>query len=87
MEIQIYRGDRTAAEFIRQKTGFPISDRGLQSHRFRGTGPVHQNFGRAVFYKKHDLLAWAAAMLSGHGLSDAKTPNQHGLSDRSSAAA
>ena len=40
-----------------------LSIRTLESLRFRGDGPVFVKLGRAVRYRRADVLAWAAARL------------------------
>lgn len=43
---------REAAELLR------LSERTLERHRMAGTGPRFSALGRAIRYRRHDLLDW-----------------------------
>jgi hypothetical protein len=54
----------TAAQYLRDRWGFPCSPGTLANLAVRGTGPLYRLAGRYPVYAEADLDAWAQQRLT-----------------------
>lgn len=59
----IYLRRAAAAEYIREKWGFPCSSKWLAKLAVIGGGPIFRKAGRFPMYTPADLDAWAEARI------------------------
>jgi hypothetical protein len=77
IEQATYLRRREAAAELR-RLGIPITEKTLATKATRGGGPQFFHFGRAVLYRRNDLLAWAEGRLSAPAASTAEADlNRH----------